>query len=131
MKNKNNKTKHTFISIISFAVFLFVWYLVTDVFKLVKPISLPSPIKVMESFAKKITSTRLDESTLQAYIISSLSIVLTSYLAGCIVGVPLGIFMTWNRKADTFIRPVFDWFRSVPGMGWIPVMILIFGINLA
>jgi len=131
MKKKNNKVKYILISIISFTVFLIIWYMVTDVFKLVKPISLPSPVKVLESFINKFTVKRPDGSTLQAHVLSSLRIVLTGYIAGSIVGVPLGIFMAWNRKADMFIRPVFDWFRSVPGMGWIPVMILIFGINIA
>lgn len=130
IKKRESNGRYIIISIVSLLVFLTLWYLATDVFKLVKPIALPSPIKVAGSFITKLTSTRPDGSTLIRHILSSLSIVLSGYLVGCLVGVPLGILMAWNRKADTFIRPVFDWFRSVPGMGWIPVMILVFGINL-
>lgn len=131
MKKNENKTKYIIISVISFLFFLLAWYLITDVFQLLRSNALPSPIKVISSFFKKFSETRPDGSTLQVHILSSLTIVVTGYLLGCLIGIPLGIFMAWSRKADSYIRPVFDWFRSVPGLGWIPVMVLIFGINIA
>jgi len=132
MSKKNREARKYFlISIISLLLFLFAWYIVTDILHLLRSNALPSPIKVLRSFFKKFSETRPDGSTLQVHIISSLSIVLTGYLLACVVGVPLGIFMAWSKKADSYIRPVFDWFRSVPGLGWIPVMVLIFGINIA
>jgi len=131
LKTNENKTKYIIISVISFLLFLLAWYLITDVFQLLRSNALPSPIKVISSFFKKFSETRPDGSTLQVHILSSLTIVVTGYLLGCLIGIPLGIFMAWSRKADSYIRPVFDWFRSVPGLGWIPVMVLIFGINIA
>jgi NitT/TauT family transport system permease protein/taurine transport system permease protein len=38
--------------------------------------------------------------------------------------------MAWYKKIDLFIRPVFDLIRPVPGLAWIPLMILLFGIGI-
>lgn len=127
---KNNKSKYFIISIISFSIFLFAWYLATDVFKLMPSYSLPSPIKIVESFIYKLTNTKPDGGTLFQHIFASLSVSLSGFAASLIIGIPLGIFMAWNKKVDLFIRPIFDLFRSVPALAWIPVMILIFGVGL-
>ena len=55
---------------------------------------------------------------------------LSGFFASAIIGIPLGILMAWNKNADLLIRPLFDLFRSVPGLAWIPIMILIFGVGL-
>lgn len=49
---------------------------------------------------------------------------------GVIVGVPLGILMAWFRKFDMFARPLFDSIRPIPGIAWIPLFILMFGIGV-
>lgn len=38
--------------------------------------------------------------------------------------------MAWYKKVDLFARPVFDLLRPVPGLAWIPLMIILFGIGI-
>ena len=38
--------------------------------------------------------------------------------------------MGWNRKAELIIKPVFDLLRTIPTIGWIPIMIIWFGIGV-
>lgn len=131
---KNKKAKswvYVLVSAASVLLFLLVWYLATDVYQLKPSYALPSPLKVAKSFIDKFTNTRPDGSTLLQHLAASLGVTLTGYIAASIVGVPLGILMAWNKKIDLFVRPIFDWFRSVPGLAWIPIMILIFGVNLS
>ena len=69
-------------------------------------------------------------STLPQHIGSSLQIALGGWLMGVVIGTPLGIFMAWYKKVDLFVRPVFDLLRPVPGLAWIPLMIILFGIGI-
>lgn len=61
---------------------------------------------------------------------ASLKVAMSGYLIGAVIGMPLGIFMAWNRKIELFFEPIFDLIRPIPGIAWIPVMIVIFGIGL-
>lgn len=38
--------------------------------------------------------------------------------------------MAWYKKVDLFARPIFDLLRPVPGLAWIPLMIILFGIGI-
>ena len=64
------------------------------------------------------------------HTLASLQVALTGYLWAIIIGVPLGIFMAWNRNVDKFVRPLFDLLKPIPGVAWIPLMIVIFGIGI-
>lgn len=127
---KSKKTKYLIYSILSVIVFLGIWYVATDVLKLAPSTSLPSPVKVAQSFIQKLTVKKPDGSTLLQHLMSSLRVSMSGYGIAILIGIPLGIFMAWNKKADLIVRPVFDWFRSVPGLAWVPIMILLFGVNL-
>ena len=78
---------------------------------------------------QKLTDPNPDGATLLAHLVSSLKIVLSGYLLGVVIGVPLGIVMAWYEKADLMVRPVFDMIRTVPGIAWVPVMVVFLGIG--
>jgi len=61
---------------------------------------------------------------------SSLTVALSGYAIGVFIGIPLGILMAWYNKLDMFVRPLFDLLRPIPGLAWIPVMIVLFGIGI-
>ena len=42
----------------------------------------------------------------------------------------MGILMAWNKWCDRFIRPLFDLIRPIPGLAWIPLFIVLFGIGI-
>ena len=126
---KTPKIKYYIVSVISVAVFLLIWYLAADVFKLFRYNMLPSPVKVFRSFVTKLTSRVPDGNTLLVHIRSSLSIVMTGYLIGVVVGIPTGIMMAWYRPIDNMARPLFDFLRVIPGVAWIPVFTVWLGIG--
>ncbi len=123
-------TRYKIISVLSFIVFLLVWELATDVFHLIKPYSLPSPVKVLDTFIKKLYSPSPDGSTLPQHIWASLQVALLGFCAGSVIGIPLGVLMAWYKPIDRVVRPVFDLIRPIPPIGLIPIMVLIFGIGL-
>jgi NitT/TauT family transport system permease protein/sulfonate transport system permease protein len=52
-----------------------------------------------------------------------------AYLLGAATGVPLGMYMGWNRTFDKVVKPVFEVLRPTPPIAWIPIAILWFGIG--
>jgi len=130
LKKLSKYARYRIISVLSILMFLVAWELITDVFHLVKPYSLPSPVKVFGTFFKKFTSGSPDGSTLPQHIWASLQVALLGFGAGSVVGIPLGILMAWYRPVDRIVRPVFDLIRPIPPIGLIPIMVLVFGIGL-
>lgn len=128
-KNKNIFSKYTVISIVSVAVVVFIWWLVTDALGLFRSNVLPSPVKVTQTFVTKWYQTKPDGATLLTHLISSLEVALSGYLLGALIGIPLGIFMAWNDKIDMIVRPVFDFVRTIPGVAWTSVMVTLVGIG--
>lgn len=127
---KKKKINYTAVSVCAVALFVLVWYLATDVLKLAPSTMLPSPVKVLKTFVVKFYDPRPDGATMLQHLGASLQVALSGYMIGVVIGVPLGIAMAWNEKADMFIRPLFDIIRPIPGIAWIPVMIILFGIGL-
>ena len=127
MKKKDN---FWYLSIISIVGFLAVWWFCCDVLKLTSSATLPGPITVAKTFIKKLSSTAPDGATLLSHISSSLQIALGGWAMGVVIGTPLGICMAWYKKVDLFARPIFDLLRPIPGLAWIPLMIILFGIGI-
>lgn len=128
MKPKKQK-KYAIITIISFAALLVMWELFTDVLHVKPDYILPSPIDVLKALIAKLYDKKPDGSILFTHIGTSLKVALTGYCLAVVVGIPLGIAMAWFKKVDLFIKPLFDFIRSIPPIGWIPIMILLFGIG--
>lgn len=130
-KAKQKGGNYVWLSVITVLVFLLIWEMCTDVLKLAPSTALPSPVQVVKTFIQKLWDPRPDGATLIEHMESSVSIALTGYVLGNLVGIPLGILMAWNRKADMFIRPLFDLIKPIPGVAWVPLTIVFFGIGMA
>ena len=61
---KRRKETYWWLSVLSIAVFVAVWWLCCDVLKLTNSSTLPGPITIAETFIKKLTSTAPDGATL-------------------------------------------------------------------
>ena len=121
---------YTLISVGSILAVLLIWYVCINVLHLKSEIVFPGPLTVAKTFIKKLTTKAPDGATLFVHLGASLKVALLGYFYGVIVGVPLGIMMAWNKWVDRFVRPLFDLIRPVPGLAWIPMFILIFGIGI-
>lgn len=127
---KLKKTNFWWLSLLSVVGFLAIWWFCCDFLKLTSSSTLPGPATILHTFIKKMTSTAPDGATLPQHIASSLKIAMSGWAMGVVIGTPLGIFMAWYKKVDLFARPVFDLLRPVPGLAWIPLMIILFGIGI-
>lgn len=127
---QKKRIKLKILSLISICVFILIWYLVTAVLELVPSYSLPSPLKVFQTFVRKITDKTPEGATLPQHILESSKVAGLGFLLGAVLGIPLGILMGWIPAVDKIIRPVFDFLKPIPPIALIPVMIVFFGIGV-
>ena len=59
----------------------------------------------------------------------SLQRVVTGFLFGTAAGLALGMAIGLSRRLDDYMRPLFLAFAQIPTLGWIPLLMLIFGIG--
>jgi len=48
---------------------------------------------------------------------------------GCSLGLALGTVMGLSQAADDYISPLFRALAQIPSLGWVPILILIFGLD--
>lgn len=113
-------------ALISFAVLLLVWYWAVTYTALGKMMA--SPLAVLKAFFIGFVKP-LGKYTLLVHTLYSLYRVLVGYLLCAAVGIVLGILMGRVRLIDAIVRPVFNLIRPIPGVAWIPLAILWFGIG--
>ena len=63
------------------------------------------------------------------HILASLKRVFVGYFLACIIGIPLGILMGCSKTGKAIVKPIFELLRPIPGLAWIPLAILWFGIG--
>ncbi len=131
LQNQRRKKKYQniMLSIIGVLGFLIIWQLIV-MFEVVDTKYLTSPIEVVNLFLVKLTDSRPEGATIWTHISSSLTIVLSGFGLAVLIGVPLGLFMGWYKRFDSFIRPLFEIIRPIPPVAWIPLMIVWLGIGL-
>lgn len=87
---------------------------------------LPAPLVVAQTFVDLFRSGELQEHTL-----ISLSRVIYGFALGSGAGVLLGVAMGLSTTAKEFLYPTFKIFAQVPSLGWLPLLMMVLGIDEA
>lgn len=90
---------------------------------LVSPALVPAPAAVVEKFIE------LSKDRLWLDIWMSARRVFTGVALGILVAVPVGFCLGWYRGLRVFIDPVINFFRALPPIALIPLVIVYFGIG--
>ncbi|WP_240627415.1 ABC transporter permease [Acinetobacter sp. SWAC5] len=104
---------------------LFLWQIAVEK-SWVNPLLLPAPDLVWIALKDLYSSGEL-WSNLKV----SLSRIGYGFSAGIIVALVLGLTMGLSRRAEAYIWPTFKIINLVPVVGWIPLLILLVGIDEA
>ncbi len=107
----------------AFVAILILWQLVASL-KIYPDYLFPSPAEVVAAFFWSLSS-----GALLQHIGDSLIRIFLGAMTGLVIGLPLGLLMGGSRAATTFFNPVVIFFQSIPGLAWIPLVILWFGIG--
>jgi len=128
MTNANKRLKakrHLFwsgniIGVLSVLAFVGIWFVVS---LFTRSVILPSPIDV---FSRSIS---VFHDTLLSDIIHSLYRIFTGLILGSVVGIALGVAVSWNKFLGWWCDPLIELIRPVPVLALIPLFILWFGIG--
>jgi NitT/TauT family transport system permease protein len=94
---------------------------------------IPAPAQVAESwhrwiFGRPGLSLSPYSGTWVANVLYSSRRVLQGFLLAAALGIPLGLFIGWNRLVASVVDPSIQLLRPVPITAWLPFSIAVFGI---
>ena len=115
------------VGAVTVLVLLAAWALATTMFR-VSPLVLPSP-RAMWDELQVLLEVGYSGKPLYVHVAASLFRSLTGLVAGIVLAVPVGLAMGYNRRINAALVPVFGFFRPIPPIAFIPLMILWFGIG--
>jgi taurine transport system permease protein len=117
------------LSLGTIAVALMAWWLATE-WRLVKPLFLPPPAAIVESFLR-VTGEGFADATLVEHLTASLARLFAALALTLTVGVPLGILAGISRSARAVVDPVVEFVRPIPPLAYLPLIIIWCGIGEA
>ena len=90
--------------------------------------SLPTPASVIKKIHYMVFNEVADKILIR-HIGASLFRMGIGLIIGIVLGVPFGIFMGWNKIFEAAAEPLFETFRMIPSLAWIPLSVLFFGTS--
>lgn len=109
-------------------MFVLAWYLTTELLKLPRFEKLPGPLAVWHEFVSRDPDFGTSLFTPQYYmhILWSVLRIAAAFGLATVLGVPLGLFMGWNKKFKDYTFPILELLRPIPVLAWVPLAILMF-----
>ncbi|MCV3210958.1 ABC transporter permease [Mesorhizobium sp. YC-39] len=87
-------------------------------------VGLPRPPEVLSRFIELLGNGQLLRDTA-----ASLARVLTGFLLGVLLAIPVGFAMGWYKVARALVEPYLQFFRMIPPLAIIPLAIVTMGIE--
>jgi taurine transport system permease protein len=115
------------ISVTTIVALLVLWTLVTNL-DLIKPLFLPRPQAVWQQFVEYLTGTANDKPLWQHFLASILRVAV-AFWAAVLTAVPIGIAMGMSRVARGIFDPPIEFYRPLPPLAYLPLIIIWFGID--
>lgn len=117
----------TTISIVTVVVLIGLWALVSNA-GWVKPLFLPTPQAVAQQFVEYLTGAANDKPLWEHFLASILRVAAAFWLA-VLTAVPVGIAMGMSRIARGIFDPPIEFYRPLPPLAYLPLIIVWFGID--
>ncbi len=115
------------ISVVTVSALLVVWFAITKL-GLIKPLFLPSPQAVIEKFWLYLSGEANDKPLWQHFA-ASMFRVFTAFALACLTAIPVGIAMGMSRWARGIFDPPIEFYRPLPPLAYLPLIIIWFGID--
>jgi taurine transport system permease protein len=109
--------------VVPFVPIVIVWAIVAQL-GIFSPILLPGPGRVFATFVEYTMNGELFIHIGQSLVRLSLGV-----LAGAGLGLPLGIAMGMSPRIRRALDPIMNLGQAIPGLAWIPLAILWFGLG--
>jgi len=90
----------------------------------IDPVFLPAPAVVVKAFVKMW----LDQDLAKDFL-ASMAIVTQGFLFGAVAALVLGVGAGLSQRFERFLAPTFDTIRHIPGIAWLPLIVLWLGLG--
>ncbi len=104
------------------------WWLLTSVTGIVGAARFPSPAEFGVSLNQILTRGYAGAGLAQ-HAVHSLKLVVMGFAVAVFTGIPLGLWMGWDRRVEACVNPIFLVIRPIPPLAWIPLAILWLGLG--
>jgi taurine transport system permease protein len=115
------------MNFVSIAGFFILWWVATHA-GWIKPLFLPKPESIWFAF-KQAVNGDLDNHTLWVHFLWSMYRVFSAFILAVVIGIPVGIAMGVSRIARGIFDPPIEFYRPLPPLAYLPLMIIWFGIG--
>ncbi|MFO1317703.1 MAG: ABC transporter permease subunit [Burkholderiales bacterium] len=115
------------ISAITVVALFFLWWLVTQM-GWIKPLFLPKPQVVLEQFWLYVIG-EVNDQPLWKHFLASMFRVFSAFVLACLTAIPVGIAMGMSRIARGVFDPPIEFYRPLPPLSYLPLIIIWFGID--
>lgn len=106
---------------------LLLWVVVSNS-GLVKPLFLPTPQAVFGKFVQ-VATEGFAGATLLEHTLTSLARVFGAFALACATAIPIGVLMGVSRVARGIFDPPIEFYRPLPPLAYLPMVIIWFGIG--
>jgi taurine transport system permease protein len=114
-------------NVISVAALFALWWVATHA-GWIKPLFLPKPESIWFAFNQAVSGD-LDGHTLWVHFLWSMYRVFSAFILAVLLGIPVGIAMGVSRVARGIFDPPLEFYRPLPPLAYLPLMIIWFGIG--
>ncbi len=115
------------ISVVTVAVLFALWFAATNL-GWIKPLFLPSPQAVFRQFWEYLTG-QANDNPLWEHFAWSMMRVFGAFVLACATAIPVGIAMGVSRVARGVFDPPIEFYRPLPPLSYLPLVIIWFGID--
>lgn len=126
-ENQITKQQSIVYAIISFTMIVIVWQLAVLLMPNFGTV-FPGPYDVVKLLIKS-TYEPIGKMTLFAHLWWTLKRIFIGYFIGAIIGIVTGLSMGTSKFINAVISPIFEIFRPIPAIAWVPMAILWFGLG--
>lgn len=121
------RSPRPYLMLVGFAIFLGLWYLTVEVWRLPRFKEMPALTTVIVDWLSKSPRFGISIYTPEYYehIWISTKRVVIAFFFSSSLAIPLGLLLGWSRTFKGYMFPVFELFRPIPPLAWIPLTIVL------
>lgn len=122
------KSPRPYLMLLGFAVFIGLWYVLSEGLHVWRFDRLPGPVEVWQEWTSRdpVYGVSLFTPVYYTNIWYSVRRIVEAFFLATLLGVPFGLFLGWSRKFREYTFPVFETLRPIPILAWVPLAILMF-----
>ncbi|ARL19868.1 ABC transporter permease subunit [Burkholderia pseudomallei] len=103
------------------------WWLAAR-FEWVSAALLPGPEAVLRKLVV-LSTEGFDDATLGEHLLASVSRIATAFALAIVTAIPVGILVATNRIVRGVVDPIVEFYRPIPPLAYLPLMVVWFGIG--